>query len=597
MTTRLQRLTGSLFLVLLVLLGWLILAAPTRAADTTVGYQLPSGDTTGISATTPPGLSGCLSGCAWLRIPAGANVAARRQGQLAFAAPSGTTIVGATLRIRYRTKQNGVAAVLQSRLGGRWIAGQRLRSVGGTSATLSTGRGATAVAVALTADTAIAGRTVRNATDNSVSVESVQLTVRDAHLPSVAWGGADPVLGGWQRGQLCGAFTAADRGLGVDRVEYAIGSVVAAASAGPGTRLQPRPLQFAGSVCVDTAQLPDGTYGTALTAVDTGADGNRSAPLANVVRVDNAPPSVTYKAPADPEARLPEIQLAVTDAASGLDSLSATIDGLAAEVRLAAGVAVVVPPQPLADGLHRLAWTAADVAGNATSGSETFGVADRTPPVIDDVQPQGVVGPFAPVSAHATDSGAGLAADAWRLAIDGVDVTGAAELGSAGTIVFTPTRAWGEGEHVVRATVIDRSGNRTVRTWTFSLPVSPPPAPAPLPPVAPAAPEVASAATEPLVEPETAAVTAPRPRLTLLAERQRVRAGGQTRLRGVVAGTGIARVRIEARVGRRWRLVVVVPVAADGRFATPVRLPERGAYDVRARAQSLRSAVLRLTAR
>ena len=67
MTTRLQRLTGGLILVLLVLLGWLILAAPTRAADATVGYQLPSGDTTGISATTPPGLSGCLSGCAWLR--------------------------------------------------------------------------------------------------------------------------------------------------------------------------------------------------------------------------------------------------------------------------------------------------------------------------------------------------------------------------------------------------------------------------------------------------------------------------------------------------------------------------------------------------
>jgi hypothetical protein len=200
------------------------------------------------------------------------------------------------------------------------------------------------------------------------------------------------------------------------------------------------------------------------------------------------------------------------------------------------------------------------------------------------------------VSAHATDNGAGLAADAWRLAIDGVDVTGAAELGSAGTIVFTPTRAWGEGEHAVRATVIDRSGNRTVRTWTFSLPVSPPPAPAPpLPAVV--APELASAVTEPPTEPETAPVTAPRPRLTLLAERRRVRAGGQTRLRGVVAGTGIARVRIEARVGRRWRLVVVVPVAADGRFTTPVRLPERGAYDVRARAQSLRSAVVRLTAR
>ncbi|MGI9186539.1 MAG: hypothetical protein ACR2J9_03290, partial [Gaiellales bacterium] len=481
------------------------------------------------------------------------------------------------------------------RVGGRWLDGQRLRSAAGVTTTINTGRGSTAVAVTLTADGAVPARAVRTDTENQVAISSVDLTVRDITPPNVAWAASDPGTGSWQRGALCGAFTARDAGLGIDRVEFAVGGVQGSAAAGVGTRLQPRPLAFDGSVCVDSTLVGDGVFGTTLTAVDAGAAGNRSVPLSGVVRIDNTPPVVEYAAPTDPEARIPVATLAITDATSGVDHTTVTIDGQPAlQTKLISGLQVR-PSSALADGTHRLAWEISDVAGNTATGSELFGVADTTPPTIDTLEPQGIAAPTAAVLARASDTGAGLAVDGWRLAVDGIDVTGAADVGVAGAITYVPTRPWSEGEHSVRVTAGDRSGNRTVRAWTFAIPITVLPQPAPI--IAPAVEAVVTAADSAPVPESVPPARATSATLALHSSARRVRVGAQVRLIGSASGVSGTRVRIEARVGRAWRLVAQVPISVKGTFATPVRLPAVGTYAVRARVGRLLSQTIELRAR
>ena len=582
-----------LFSVLLVLCG-LAIAAPARAADAVIPFDLASGDMTGVRVQLAPGMGGCATGCASASLRPGVSVPAGRRGVLAFSAPAGTTIVRADLRMRWRTAQTAVSARVQTLIGGRWVDQRRLRSARQAAGTVVAGQGGAAVAVALAADGAIPARRIASGAENAVSVESVLMTVRDATPPTVAWSGAAPETGTWQRGSLCGAFAAADVGLGVDHVEYAVGGVTATVTAAGGTRLQPRPTALSGSACLDSAQLADGTYGTALTATDTGADGNRSAAVSGVVRIDNSAPAVAYEAPADPEARLPQAVLVASDTASGVAEVTATIDGVPAVLQTVGGTTRVAPSAPLSDGRHVLAWQAKDNAGNAAAGTEILGVLDATAPTIDEAQPQGLATATSAVSAHAIDTGAGLDPLGWRIAVDGVDMTGAAEIGANGSISLTPVRAWGEGEHVVRVTAADRSGNRAVRTWTFALPVTPPVPPGP----AAATPEpVPAVVVEPVPTSVDAPAPTPRATVRLRARQLRIRAGARTTLSGAVRGVPARRVRIEARVGDRWQLVVAVPVRSGGAFATPVELPVAGGYDVRARVGRITSAVVRITAR
>jgi len=460
----------------LLLVPVIVLVAPeeARAADAVVAYEASSHDPSGLSAHVGPGLSGCAAGCATLRVPARRAVGARRQAQLQFAAPAGTTIVQASVRMRLRTRQPGVVARIQSRVGGRWLSGARLRSVTPVTRTVVAGRGATAIAVQLATESAISARAVRADAENAVTVESVQMTVRDVRPPQLAWDSGAGTRLGWQRGILCATGSATDIGLGVDRLEYAIGPATEVAHAPAGPRLQPRPSQWAAEVCIDTADLEDGAYGTALSAVDSGDSGNRTSLPGGLVRVDNTPPTAELIAPADREARLPELRLRVSDGASGVAALSASVDGFPVVVTTSDGIARFVPPQPLVDGLHRVSWEVDDAAGNRTVGSEVLEISDSTPPVIDAIAPEGVAHADAVVTARVADSGAGIAADGIRIAVDGGDVTALAEIVDGVVRVHAPV-AWAPGEHTVQLAAVDRSGNRAVRTWTFAVPVPPPP--------------------------------------------------------------------------------------------------------------------------
>ena len=473
-TTPLRRLSASLLFVIPVVIAMGSLVNVADAADLTVVYTYPSGDSSGMSAQLAPGIGGCTLGCASLYAAAKTPLPARRQGLVAFAAPAGTTIVSAAISLRYRTLNDGLSVHLQTRIAGRWLDSRRLRSATANSGTYRVGGGGTAVAVTLTSDVAVAGTAVKKATDNSATITGVSLVVRDGIAPTIAWSGGDPSTGLWQRGSLCGSFAAQDVGLGVDRVDYAVGSVVASSVAPLGSRLQPRPLLYTGTICVDSASLEDGVYGTALEAIDTNAEGNRSRLMGGVVRVDNTAPIVAFVPPTDGEARMPPLQLQVEDRASGVAATALSLDGVPLLAKATGGLIVATPSQPLTDGLHRVTWTVVDNAGNSTSDGATIGVADVTPPLIDTVAPQGIATTLAAVTAKVTDSGSGVAIDAIRLAVDGVEVSALSDVAD-GLIRYEPGRPWTEGEHAVRLTASDRSGNRSVRTWTFQLPITPAP--------------------------------------------------------------------------------------------------------------------------
>jgi len=671
MTITALRQLASSFVIAVALLAFV---HDAYASDSTITYSFPTSDLSGITAQTAPGIGGCLAGCASFRVASLVAIPAKRQAFVQIAAPGGTSIVGGAVSLSYRTKSPAISVHIQNRVNGRWFDTQRLRSTTATRKVVKVGGSGNAVAISLMADAAIKARGIPNDAENTVSIDSVSLTVRDVSAPVVSWTAGDPATGQWQRGAICGTFNARDTGLGVDRVEYVIGSAVATVTAPPGTRSQPRPLTFAGSACVDSAQLADGVYGTTLAGIDANSDGNRSTPVNGLVRVDNSAPTVVFVAPTDTEARQPQLQLQLADSASGVTTVGVSLDGMPVEAKRTGELAVVSPPLALADGLHRLSWTVADAAGNVTQDAATFGVSDVTPPVIDQTAPSGLTTPATPIRAHIVDAGSGVAVDSIRLAVDGCDVTALVDVAN-GVLVYQPARAWGEGEHSVRLTVGDRSGNRTVLSWTFQLPVGPGPVPVQTPPAPSIDTSAAISTGEPssgaadgamtISAPSTVVIRGPKtivhisalrgtipaagqrlrvswlrgqrladvvaddqgyadvtltgaesgtlvvaaggvqaqivvtsgPTLSLKTGKRSVRQGGLLRLHGVLRGSDAAQIRLEAKVGRGWRLVVSVPVGKQGSYATPVRLPAIGTYVVRMRAGTVVSAPLRLVAR
>jgi len=546
--------------LLLVPLVVLALGGEARAGEHVVVYEQATGDPLGLSVQIAPGLAGCTVGCATLRIPARTAVPARRQAVLQFAAPAGTTIVQAQVRLRLRTRQAGVVTKVQARVGGRWIDQVRLRSAQTATRTVAAGAGASAVAVALLAETAIGRGAVRSDAENAVTVESVSLRVRDASPPQVRWDD-DPASGAWQRGVVCAGLSAGDVGLGIDRLEYAIGGAVASVAAAPGSRLQPRPLELVARPCVDTTQLPDGSYGTAAAAVDGTGDGNRSTVAGGVMRIDNTAPAVQFSGPADPEARLPELRLGLHDAASGIERVQVTVDGLPITVRLDRGEVRFQPPQPLQDGLHLIAWQVADAAGNRTDGQEVIAVRDGTAPTIDDVGPAGQTTADAQLRARVLDTGAGVAPDGVRIAVDGLDMTAVATFAD-GYLRLRHPLGWAPGEHAVQVVAHDRSGNRAQASWAFSVP-PPPPAPAPAPAAPSEVPVAGPAAAPDAPESDGARLQAPA-RLRIAGAR------GTLAVRVSVGGTPAAGVAVLAldMGGRRVAAAVTGP---DGAASLGIR--------------------------
>lgn len=547
-----------------------------RAGEATLHYGFPHPDQTGVAGSLAPGVVGCgggiggacvAPGAAVLRIAPSGQVPRGRQGMLAFAAPAGTIVVGGQVRLRLRTKTGGVNVRILQHAGSRWIETRRVRSQAAAARMVPLGSGGTGVAVALTAEAAIPARPARAAGDNQVVVDAVELRVRDVHPPTAGWSDAGGFGGwSWRTGTVCGRLSGSDVGLGVDRLVLRVGDATTEAVAPEGSRLQPRPTHFTADLCVDTRSLDDGVYGTTAYAVDAGDGGSPSARLHGTLRIDNTAPQVDVRLPDDPEERRPTVRLRAYDRASGLADVKVLLDGVPLAVETDGPDLRARPLRDLVDGVYRLQWVARDHAGNVAEGWDTLEVADRTGPVVERLGPFGIAQGLEPVHFRVVDAGSGLVPDGVRIAVDGVDMTALLDVDGPDHRL-RPVRPWDSGVHEVRVVAVDRSGNRTVATWTFDGPLPPPPAPEA--PVVPADPP------EPGAAPDAG------------ADDGSIGAGARTGVRlsvpsRVVLPGGRGNIRIEARRGGRPAVGLRLRVRWQGGATLPsVVVDEAGVAVIR----------------
>lgn len=108
-----------------------------------------------------------------------------------------------------------------------------------------------------------------------VTIGQLDLTLHDTGLPTIQSGGGSLAAKGVYRGEQTLIYEATDAGSGVDRVTAALGSTVVgtAQSSCQSWNLKPCPASTAGTLDINTNDVPNGTYPVILTAYDASGDG------------------------------------------------------------------------------------------------------------------------------------------------------------------------------------------------------------------------------------------------------------------------------------------------------------------------------------
>jgi hypothetical protein len=536
----------------------LLLGVPAHAGDYTVAYRFPTADQAGLVSIPGAGFAACGGGSACrsagalgLHAVAGVGIPARSTADILFSRPAGTAIVGGSVTIRYRVRDAGVHARLIWSNGGAYRAKVLPDRAAWAVAAIRIPAGATRVGPSLYASTAVRPAAVTSGHDDEVTVQRIDVVLRDTAPPRVAITGGALGDGAWHAGTVCGQVLARDAGLGVYGISLAVGEVEAALTGAAGTRLQPRPRELSGELCIDTTGAPDGYLQAVLEATDgVTAGGNRSRPVLVPLQVDNTPPLLVAPAPTGNAAADDQIVVRAIDAGSGVapDSVVVSLDGSAV-----AGVdgpddegwLRATPPEPLAPGLHHVTVTAADVAGNATESGWSFAVAEPLSVSFGHARLALRPGPvrIPVVLRYGNEPAAGVAVE---IRLGGV-VLGAAV---------------SDGRGVARVTAAVWKPGRLV----------------------------GSAGTATAV-----ARVVLRPGVALAGPPGDVRAGRAARLRGVVVPWR-APVAIEAYSRGAWHVVRRLRAPVGGRFSTTVSLPRHGLYVFRAVAGRHRSRLVEIWA-
>lgn len=223
--------------------------------------------------------------------------------------------------------------------------------------------------------------------------------------------------------------------------------------------------------------LAAGTHAVALSVVDQAGN---SVQASWSFSVDATPPTISAVTPKDttvPTAT-PTISAQYQDAESGIDPVRTvlTLDG--ANVTANAVVAVTgityVVATALTGGLHNVALTVYDKAGNMTQASWSFSV-DSSPPTttgqspIDTRLPEDAL-PIISVSYSDTESGIDITKVILRL--DGVDITASAQVLATGA-TYQTTSKLSEGFHAVHLEIKDGAGNTATSDWRFEIATPP----------------------------------------------------------------------------------------------------------------------------
>ena len=112
------------------------------------------------------------------------------------------------------------------------------------------------------------------ASSNILTIGAISLTLHDTGRPAASATGGNLAAAGTYSGVQTLSYNAADTGSGVDHVTVALGATVLATaqSTCQSFVLAPCPSTTAGTLNVDTTQVPDGTYPVILTAYDVSGD-------------------------------------------------------------------------------------------------------------------------------------------------------------------------------------------------------------------------------------------------------------------------------------------------------------------------------------
>lgn len=202
------------------------------------------------------------------------------------------------------------------------------------------------------------------------------------------------------------------------------------------------------------ATMGEGVHNVTLTSADNAGN---VATSSVTVRVDITPPVISRTLSTSPASSgwhttTPVLNVSAADAGSGVVSISITDNGVA----LANG-------STLGDGVHNLAITAIDLAGNSSTESFTVRV-DATPPVItpDFIGTLGSHGWYVTdvdVIASFTDATSGIASTIVLL---------------DGNVITLPSKIDSDGERTLILNARDNAGNLSSRSYTVKIDQTPP---------------------------------------------------------------------------------------------------------------------------
>jgi len=182
---------------------------------------------------------------------------------------------------------------------------------------------------------------------------------------------------------------------------------------------------------------------------------------------DNTPPEVSIINPANNTyTNIPEITVTgkVLDSISWVNAV--TVNGKEGQLT---GETYTSLNVRLAEGANTVTASAVDAAGN-TANAPVKVLLDTIPPSIKISSPQdgSTVNSTKPaITVEYSDALSGIDASTARIAVDGLDVTDKAMI-TNNSVTYTPETALKDGAHTVTASVLDKAGNISTATISFT---------------------------------------------------------------------------------------------------------------------------------
>lgn len=392
--------------IIVALLGVLALPLNAHAATYNATYTTPDVHWTYSEADGPYAKRSPFG------IDAGAgHYQSWSHGSWRFNAPPTTKVIDGTINGSYATPNSAMS--------------MRIRAgSGATSTTISTREGSGIYTTRPTGsynwiETALwttSASDPATSASNFVTISTATFTLSDDTAPSLS---TERPHDGWHgTGCLPFSYTAADAGSGVwtaaatnDLLGGPIDTYQAqhATPARPGaTNLQRIPCIPAVHAGTNTITLHARDYAGNTTQTSFGVKFDLVGPTVDT-NLANAATIGQYR---------PSLRFAIDDTQSGVDQVTATLDGQAIATTLTDGVLEYAPTSDLELGQHQVSVTATDNVGNKTTLIRTFTVRDLTQPALV-INAPGTSGSNTPVlDASATDDRTGIDESTWTVTVN-----------------------------------------------------------------------------------------------------------------------------------------------------------------------------------